>query len=291
MTDTRQRFFVEHSPVRGDVVHLDSALHTILQQRPYPKAMAQLLGEMLAAAALLSNTLKIKGRLSIQAQGSGSFKWAMAECSDAGHLRALAEWDETTDYSALHTASDALNALDNPVLFINIEPEHGERYQGIVPLESASLSACLAQYYDWSAQIPTRIALSSDGHRAGGLLIQLLPRNNETEQDAVDTDLWPRLTLLTDTLKPEELRDLSAAEVLYRLYNEEDVRIAPIEPLKFACTCSRERCQNALINIGRDAVHDLLQEDADIKMDCQFCNTQYRFGPEEALGLFGVHVS
>ncbi|MEY4516067.1 MAG: hypothetical protein RL180_413 [Pseudomonadota bacterium] len=290
MTDTRQRFFIENSPVRGDVVHLDAALHTILRQRHYPSAIAQLLGEMLAAAALLASTLKIQGRLSIQAQGSGAFKWAMAECSNDGDLRGLAEWDEQHDFSGLHSANDALNALQDAVLFINSEPEGGERYQGIVPLEGESLAACLSQYYDWSAQIPTRLALSADAHSAGGLLIQLLPRT-EDEKESVDTDLWPRLALLTDTIKPAELRDLAATEVLYRLYHEEDVRLPDVDNLRFACTCSRERCETALVQVGRDAVQELLNDDTEIKMDCQFCNTQYRFGAEEALGLFGMHVS
>jgi molecular chaperone Hsp33 len=291
MTDTRQRFFIDNSPVRGEVVHLDSALHTILRQRDYPEALSRLLGEMLVASALLASTIKIKGRLSLQAQGSGALKWAMAECNDRGELRALAEWVEGTDFSAIQTANDALQALQDGVLFINIEPEGGERYQGIVPLEGMTLAQCLSQYYDLSAQIPTRLALSSDHHHAGGLLLQLLPRSGEDEQEMVDNDLWPRLTLLTDTLKPEELRDLSAAEILYRLYNQEHVRLPEVEDLRFGCTCSRERCEEALTQIGRDAVQEILTEETEIKMDCQFCNTQYRFGPEEALGLFGIHVS
>lgn len=290
MTDSRQRFFIQDSPVRGEVVHLSSTLHTILRQRHYPSAIGLLLGEMLTAAALLASTIKIEGRLSIQAQGSGTFKWAMAECSSNGELRALAEWDEGADFSALHSASDALNALTDAVLFINIEPTHGERYQGIVPLEGMSLAACLSQYYDWSAQIPTRLALSADAHHAGGLLLQLLPRS-EDEKEQVDSDLWPRLTLLTDTLKPEELRDLSAEEILYRLYNEEQVRVSALEPLRFGCTCSRTRCEAALVQIGREAVQEILNDDIEIKMDCQFCNSQYRFGAEEALGLFGLHVN
>lgn len=291
MSDTRQRFFVEHSPVRGEIVHLDAALHTILRQRHYPQALALLLGEMLTAAALLASTLKIEGRLSIQAQGTGALKWAMAECNDQGEVRGLAEWDDAVDFSTVHSAADVLNSLEDSVLFINIDPKHGERYQGIIPLEGDSLAACLTQYYDWSAQIPTRLALSCDGHTAGGLLLQLLPRNSEAEQEHVDQDLWPRLTFLTDTLKPEELRELPAREILYRLYHEEDILLPDAETLKFGCTCSRERCEAALVQVGKEAVQEILDADTEIKMDCQFCNTQYRFGAEEALALFGLHVS
>jgi molecular chaperone Hsp33 len=290
MTDIRQRFFIEHSPVRGEVVHLADTLQTILKQRDYPKAIELLLGELLTGSALLASTLKIKGRLSLQIQGTGSLKWAMAECNHLGELRALAEWTDDPILMEADNGNVALGTLKDGVLFINIEPEHGERYQGIVPLEAENLAGCLTQYYDLSAQIPTRLALACDGQQAGGLLIQLLPRNDE-EQTHIDEDLWPRLTLLTNTLKADELIYLPAQEVLYRLYNEEEVRLPEQENLRFGCTCSRERCEQALCQVGQETVQELLAEQNEIKMDCQFCNAQYRFGPEQALGIFGIHVS
>ncbi len=289
--DTRQRFFIDNSPVRGDVVHINAALQTILKQREYPKAIALMLGEMLAAAALLATTLKFKGRLSLQAQGSGALKWVMAECTDQGDLRGLAEVEEGTDFSHLETSADALDALTDAVLFINIEHQHGERYQGIVPLEEPTIAGCLAQYYVLSAQVPTQISLACDGDHAAGLLVQLLPRNNEAEQEETDTDLWPRLTMLTQTLTPKELIELPAQDILHRLYHEEDVRLPNAEPLKFGCTCSRERCIEALKQVGKDAVSEILTTADEIQMDCQFCNTAYRFSPIQAMALFGLKVS
>ncbi len=290
-TDHRQRFYIDHSPVRGDIVHIHSTLETILQQRPYPQAIALMLGEMLAAAALLATTLKFSGRLSLQAQGSGALKWVMAECTDLGELRGLAEWDQEADLNHIKTSADALAALTDAVLFINIEPKNGERYQGIVPLEEHTIADCLAQYYDLSAQVPTKIALACDGRHAAGLLIQLLPRNSDDEQSHVDDDLWPRLTILTQTMTAQELIELPAHEILHRLYHEEDVRLPEPEALKFGCTCSRERCMEALIQVGQTAVEEILAADDEIEMDCQFCNTAYRFGPVEALGLFGRRLS
>ncbi|USP40170.1 Hsp33 family molecular chaperone HslO [Acinetobacter sp. XS-4] len=291
MSDLRQRFYIENFPVRGEVVHLEEALQTILAQRDYMPAVKILLGEMLSATALLASTLKIKGRISLQIQASGTFKWAMAECNHLGEVRALADYETDPRFIEAADSSTVLGALVNPVLFINIEPEFGERYQGIVPLDQVTLAGCLMQYYDLSAQIPTRIVLASTTKRSGGLLIQLLPRHNEEEQKLVDEDLWPRLTMLTETLKAEELTNLDANEILYRLYNEEEVRLPEIEALKFGCTCSKERCAHALIQIGVDAVHETLEEQNPIRMDCQFCNTQYTFTAEEALALFGEHLS
>lgn len=97
--------------------------------------------------------------------------------------------------------------------------------------------------------------------------------------------------MLTETLKPEELTDLPANEILYRLYNEEEVRLPDVEQLKFGCTCSKQRCANALIQIGVDAVHETLEAQNPIQMDCQFCNARYEFTAEEALALFGEHLS
>jgi len=291
MSDLRQRFYIEDSPVRGEVVHLEETLQTILAQRDYAPAVQVLLGEMLSATALLASTLKIKGRISLQIQASGSFKWAMAECNHLGEVRALADYETDPRFNAADSSSTVLSTLISPVLFINIEPEFGERYQGIVALDKPNLAGCLMQYYDLSAQIPTRIVLASSAQRAGGLLIQLLPRNSEEEQERVDQDLWPRLTMLTETLKIEELTDLESSEILYRLYNEEEVRLPEVEILKFGCTCSKERCAQALEQIGAEAVRETLEHQNPITMDCQFCNTQYRFSAEEALGLFGEHLS
>lgn len=291
MSDLRQRFYIEDSPVRGEVVHLENALQTILKQRDYAPAIKVLLGEMLSATALLASTLKIRGRISLQIQATGTLKWAMAECNHNGEVRALADYEADPRFEEATSSSTVLKSLLNPVLFINIEPEQGERYQGIVPLDKPDLASCLMQYYDLSAQIPTRIVLASDTQRSGGLLIQLLPRNSEEEQRWVDEDLWPRLTMLTETLKPEELIGLDANEILYRLYNEEEVRLPETEQLKFGCTCSKERCSLALVQIGSVAVRETLEHQNPLTMDCQFCNTQYSFTAEEALALFGEHLS
>ncbi|MFB2537909.1 MULTISPECIES: Hsp33 family molecular chaperone HslO [unclassified Acinetobacter] len=287
--DVRQRFYIHEQPVRGEVVQLEQTLNTILKQRDYPQAIQILLGEMLVATSLLASTMKIDGRISLQIQSSGDLRWAMAECNQDGDLRALAEFNPSEQFNHATDSSTALKSLQGGVLFINIEPTFGERYQGIIPLEHDTLAKCLMQYYDLSAQIPTHIVLATNTQRAGGLLLQLLPRTAE-EQQHIDEDLWPRLRMLADTLKAHELTDLDSNEILYRLYHEEELRLPEAEALQFGCTCSRERCENALLQIGEQAVHDTLMEQNPIEMDCQFCNQRYSFTAEQALALFGQRV-
>ena len=296
--DVRQRFFIEDSPVRGDVVRLSRSYATIIAQKPYPEAIKRLLGEMLTAAGLLIGTLKINGRLSLQLQSSDSnslLNWAMAECDQDGVIRALASWkadtaEQAQAWEAKTSANEAfaeLGAAGEGVLFINIQPEHGEAYQGIVERSHDNLADCLAHYQKQSAQIPTLISLASDGLQAGGILVQLLPRRDDEEQDKVDSDLWPRLSVLTRTIKPTELTSLPANELLYRLYNEEDVVLPESVSLTFGCTCSREKCETAIAQIGEEEAMDIVAEQGGhIEMDCGFCGAVYRFDQDAVSAIF-----
>jgi molecular chaperone Hsp33 len=180
------------------------------------------------------------------------------------------------------------------VLFINIQPDGGEPYQGIVERSHDNLADCLAHYQKQSAQIPTLINLASDGLQAGGILVQMLPRTAaetyevEQNQDAgIDDDLWTRLSVLTRTLKAEELTTLDANEILYRLYNEEKV-VAP-EPvaLSFGCTCSREKCEMAIEQIGETEALDIVDEQGGtFEMDCGFCGEVYKFDKDDVAAIF-----
>ena len=303
--DLRQRFFIEDSPVRGDVVRLSRSYATMIAQKPYPEAIKRLLGEMLTAASLLISTVKINGRLSIQLQssdGDSLLNWAMAECDQDGIIRALASWKGETDeqvqaWENMTHAKEAfaeLGATGQGVLFINIQPDGGEPYQGIVERSHDNLADCLAHYQKQSAQIPTLINLASDGLQAGGILVQMLPRTAEelykveqNEDAGIDDDLWTRLSVLTRTLKAEELTTLDTNEILYRLYNEEKV-IAP-EPvaLSFGCTCSREKCEMAIEQIGEAEALDIVAEqNGSFEMDCGFCGEIYKFNKDDVAVIF-----
>lgn len=303
--DVRQRFFIEDSPVRGDVVRLSRSYAKTISQKPYPEAIKRLLGEMLTAASLLIGTVKIHGRLSIQLQSSDSeslLNWAMAECDQDGIIRALASWKTDTDeqVQAWENMTDAkeafaeLGATGQGVLFINIQPDNGEPYQGIVERTHDNLADCLAHYQKQSAQIPTLINLASDGLQAGGILVQMLPRTTEetleveqNEDAGIDDDLWTRLSVLTRTVKAEELTTLDANEILYRLYHEENVVAPDPVELAFGCTCSREKSEMAIEQIGEAEALDIIEEQGGtFEMDCGFCGEVYKFDKDDVAAIF-----
>jgi molecular chaperone Hsp33 len=277
--DTLRPFLFEHAAVRGELVHLDASWREMLQNHDYPEPLRQLLGQMVAATALLTATLKFDGVLSLQLQGSGPVTLGVMECSHNGHLRGLIHWEGDVQPGTL----DEL--LGNGRMVVTLEQRKtGERYQGVVDIKGQYLAQALEHYLFHSEQLETRLWLAADGQGAAGLLLQRLPAEDELE----DADTWQRLSMVADTIKDEELLGLEAEEIIHRLFHEDDVRLFEGRPLAFRCHCSRERVANALRMLGQAEVNDILQQEGSIEVACEFCNRKYSFDAVDAEALFAT---
>jgi len=282
MPDFSQRFLFDDSDIRGELVGLTDSYSHVLAKHPYPQPVAQLLGELLAAASLLIGTMKFDGLLILQARSSGAVPLLMVECSSEGELRGIAR------YHAEQIAADAglRELMPDGVLAITVDPKAGQRYQGIVDLEGDTLADCLTNYFATSEQLPTRFWLSADGQRARGLLLQQLPADRLKEADEREAS-WQHVIALADTLKIEELLGLDNETLLHRLYHEEPLRLFDARDLQFRCSCSRERSGRALISLGQADAEALVQEHGgSVEIDCQFCNERYLFDAADVLQLF-----
>ena len=268
--DFKQRFLFPETDIRGELVRLDESLEAILGSHDYPLAVQGLVGEAVAAVALLAGTLKFSGRLSLQAQGRGPVSLLLAECTHDGQLRALARHDGEPD-----TAANIGALIGDGTMVITITPDQGRQYQGIVPLEGDTLAQCLEGYFQQSEQLPTRLWLAAGNGRAAGLMLQRLP-DQVASRDA-NRNQWEHLEALAGTLKMEELLDLPAETVLRRLFHETPPRLPEAQPLRFGCTCSRERTENALLSLGADELKTLLDEDGEATLTCDFCLSQQHF--------------
>tara|TARA_R110002167_G_scaffold2178_11_gene11118 strand:+ start:4046 stop:4933 length:888 start_codon:yes stop_codon:yes gene_type:complete len=265
-TDQLQRFIFDDADVRGVLVGLDKSYQQTLERHDYPVPVRRLLGEMLAAVALLSATLKFEGRLSLQARGDGVVTLLMSECTRQNHLRGIARIEGDVDSEAL------LDLLGRGQLVITIEPDKGKRYQGVVPLDQPSLALCLEQYFAHSEQLATRIMLCADDQHAAGMLLQALPSNDQGKSYAEN---WNRISHLGATLSEQELLALDNETLLVRLFHEETVRVYEPSVLAFKCDCSKDRCLGALRTLADAELDQMLDEQGTIEMDCQFCNNRY----------------
>lgn len=277
--DVIQGFLFSESTIRGKLVGLSEAYQKAIENHAYPDDVKKLLGEFLAAAALLSTTIRFDGSLILQVKCHGRLKFIMAECRNQRYLRAIARYDPDL------ISTDQL--IGEGQLAITIEPDKGQAYQGIVELEEGSgLAAALEKYFKQSEQINTRIILTSDTMRTAGLLLQMLPEEKFNTSSDEDMEYWLHVTQLANTVSDTELLNDGNERLLRKLFHEETIRLFKPAPLIFKCSCSIERSGNALLSLGEDEAKALLLEQTVISIDCQFCFASYEFDENDVARLF-----
>lgn len=279
--DLLHRFLFERLPVRGQLVRLDASWRATIEHHPYPRAVSDALGEVMAASVLMAGSLKFEGRLSLQFEGPGPVRLMLAQCTHRHAIRGVARHD------GLPAGGAGPGGLfGGGQLAVTIEQaEGGDRYQGVVPLQEGRLSACLEQYFERSEQLPSRLMLAATPDRAAGILLQRVATGAEAAQAEADDD-WRRIGLLAATLSPAELLDTPCDGLLRRLFGEDDIRLFEGTPVFFQCSCSRERVAGILQALGAGEVHALLRERGDVEVRCEFCNRAWRFDAVDVSGLF-----
>ncbi len=275
--DLLHRFIFDNTDVRGELVQLDATWQLLLARAEYPDAVRDLLGEALAAVALLAATIKFDGSLILQATGDGPVHLLVAQATGRRTLRGLARW-----HGAAPTG-DFARLLGSGRLAMTVDPGEGkERYQGIVELDGGSLAEVLQGYFDRSEQLPTRLWLFADGQRAAGLLLQRMPWESD------DEDAWRRSIQLADTVTAGELLALPPRDVLTRLFHQESVRLFEGDPVRFACGCSRARVGTTLRALGETEMRETLDEQGRVEVTCEFCNARYVFDRVDIEQLFAA---
>lgn len=268
--DQLHRYLFENHAVRGELVTVSETWAQILENHSYPQPVKLILGELLVATSLLTATLKFDGDITVQLQGDGPMSLAVINGNNKQEMRGVARMQG--DIAADATLKDLVG---NGYLVITITPAEGERYQGVVGLEGDTLAECLEDYFLRSEQLPTRLFIrtgEADGKlAAGGMLLQVLPAQNAQAED------FEHLATLTETIKAEELLTLPATEVLWRLYHEEEVTLYDPQDVIFKCTCSRERCADALKTLPEEEVDSIIAEEGEIDMNCDYCGSHYLF--------------
>ncbi|MFJ5484462.1 Hsp33 family molecular chaperone HslO [Pectobacterium actinidiae] len=268
--DQLYRYLFENYAVRGELVTVNETYQRILTNHDYPAAVQTLLGEMLVATSLLTATLKFSGDITVQLQGDGPLKLAVINGNHQQQMRGVARLQ-----GDIAPESSLKEMVGNGYLVITITPTEGERYQGVVGLEGETVAECLESYFQQSEQLPTRLFIRTGQHEgkqaAAGMLLQVLPA-----QDA-DRNDFDHLAQLTTTVKADELFTLPATEVLYRLYHQEEVTVYEPQDVEFRCHCSRDRCADALMTLSDQDVNEMIEQDGEIDMHCDYCGTHYLF--------------
>jgi molecular chaperone Hsp33 len=283
-------FQIEGWPVRGRVVRLGAAVDEILTRHAYPEPVANLLGEACALAALVGSSLKIDGRLIVQAQGDGPVAYVVCDYDSDGSLRGYCRYDEAkvAEVSQGFARPGARTLLGEGVFVMTIDQgPDTDRYQGVTPIEGETLALCAERYFDQSEQTPTRVRLavgqlrtdSGFVWRAGGVLLQNIA---EDQARGSTRDAWERAQALFETLGEDELIDpgVPPEVLLYRLFHEDGVRLETARPLKAFCRCSEDRIRAVLQSFSPEERADMIEADGSIKVTCEYCSRIYAIPPE-----------
>lgn len=286
--------------VRGRIIRMGAALDKALGQNRYPEPVARLLGEAILISGLVARSLKFDGKLLVQATGTneGAVSMLVAESTTDGHVRAYARFDQSRldhilskdPIPGAHILMSGGDSGGTFAMTIDQGPDM-DRYQGLAAIEGHSLAACAEHYFRQSEQIPTRLQLAvgqlqipsqEPGWRGGGLMVQRIA-GDRARSDT--NEAWDLCKAVMATVSDEELidPDLPSDQLLYRLFNELDVKRSVPDPIVAQCSCSRSRLHETLITFKRSDREDMLQ-DGKVTANCEFCATDYVFTKDE-LGL------
>ena len=271
--DSSTRFVFVDADVRGNIVRLGDSFKQMTAPHDYPHEVQELLGEFLAAALLLSDTIKFEGRLTLQANGQGNIRLLMAEATHEGAVRGIAQLEEAAPANAFMD-KNLLQLLSGGTLTVTVEARGRERYQSIVPLLGETLAECLESYFQQSEQLNTFITLSADSTQATGMLIQQLPV--QMEQDlAQRADRWQTIRVLAGTITGPELMADANSVLLQHLFVDENIQMFGETSVRFQCSCSEQRMAGALVSLGELELASLFEERQTLALTCEFCGAHY----------------
>ena len=290
--DVLHRFSFIDLPIRGQWVRLENSLAEATQFRVYPKPIHEMLGQMLAAVAMVADNIKFSGAVTLQSRGDGDLLRSLAECKDQAFLRGIMHLEDPDN----ETMADQPLAqwLGNGQLALSLIPDKAtamQPYQGFVSLEYDTLAQCLEHYFVTSEQLETSLNFASNSGDSSatspsvtGLLLQRLPNNTQATEIEIDAarDAWHTLTTLAATVTDEELSQLDAQTLLYRLFHEYPCRLHEPRELSYRCTCSREKTDTTLMMLGSDDLSELIEERSEITVDCEFCGNRYSYDRDSA---------
>ncbi len=288
--DQPLRFSLPDRHARGRLVRLDAVLNEILAAHAYPPLIEKTLAEALILTALLGASLKqADGQLTLQAQtNKGAIRLLACDYKD-GALRGYVQFD-AAKVAALPPDSTLFGLFGTGYLAITFDRalpvgEGGGRYQGIVPLEGASLAEAAEHYFVQSEQIPTviRVGVHHVGDRcvAGGILVQHLPEGEEGRERLhvrLDHPEWEHVLVLSSTTGADELCDpaLPLEEIVWRLFHEEDeVLVEKGTALTRGCRCDLAHIRDVIAKFPPEDRADMADDAGEVVVDCEFCSRRF----------------
>ena len=266
-----QSFLLEHHAIRGAVVRLTETWQQIVAQHRYPVPVQVLLADSVAATVLLAKGLKDRPKVSLQLQGEGPLRLLVIQCSADFRVRGMVQWRP-------FAPGDALLGEGRMSVHLDTGARNG-LFQGIVPLVSEHLDACLEAYFSQSEQLATRIVLAGGTANAAGLLVQAVPGHES------DPDTFAHIAALAKTVSSSDLIATPANELLPRLFGGYTIRLFQPRAVLHDCRCTPEHLASIARMLGAAELHSLLDDQGKVELTCEFCNRAFRYDADDVAAI------
>ena len=289
MADQVIRVLGKDAPVKASVITARDMVERARQiHRTLPTATAAL-GRALMGCALMGNQLKEEnGSVTLRFQGNGPLGSMTVVSDSTGNARGYVQNPAADPPRKKNGKLDVGAAIGIGALTVIKDIGLKEPYVGTVPLVTGEVAEDLTTYFVESEQIPSACALGVLVDRdqsvlsAGGYLIQLLPGAGEDVIAAIEAGIC-RVGAVSDALSGGK----DPLALIQEILSPFELEVVDREEVAYRCYCSRERVTRALISMGRQELSDLIAEQGQAELTCQFCDKVYHYTREELEKLLG----
>ena len=246
------------------------------------------LGRLMTGALMMGADMKgEEDTVTLRVEGDGPIKGMTVVADSRGNVKGFPMEPLVIIPANDKGKLDVGGAVGKGTLSVIKDMGMKEPYTGQVPLISGEIAEDLTYYFAASEQIPSSVALGvlmnkeNTVRRAGGFMIQLMP--------GADEDVLSRLEERLASMKSVTAcldEGMGPEDIMMLLLSDMEPEINDRLPVRFKCSCSREKMENAIISIGRKDLKSLIDEGEPVEAVCHFCGTRYRFDMPELRQLW-----
>lgn len=246
------------------------------------------LGRLMSAGAMMGSMLKgERDLLTLQIKGDGPMQGLTVTADSHGSVKGYPEVADVI-LPANHLGKlDVAGAVGHGILCVIKDMGLKEPYVGQTLLQTSEIAEDLTYYFAASEQVPSSVGLGvlmnrdNTVRQAGGFIVQLMPFAGEEVVSRLEQNLsqvQSVTAMLDEGNTPEQM-----LEILLEGLNPvagDTVGTA------FSCNCSRHKIEKVLISLGKQEIKDMIEEGQEIEVNCQFCNSHYKFSVGELRELY-----
>ncbi len=238
------------------------------------------LGRTLAAGQLMGAMLKNEeATVTIQFKGDGDAGRILVVATSKGTVKGYIE-NPAVDLPLNRQGKlDVGGAVGkNGFLSVIRDLKMKEPYIGQVPIQTGEIGDDMAFYFAQSEQVPSVVGLGVlvdkdiSIAQAGGFIVQVMPDCDEFSLKRLEKSL-ENVKSVTEMLGSGK----NNKELIMEIMKDFDVDILEEIDVRYECGCSKERMERAIVSIGREEIEDMIKEQGEAELVCQFCDRKYLF--------------